>query len=151
MPAWVRADVLNYADTGGLNPDGSLNYTVYYSSNQSNFPKVGISLEVMKFINKAAGDAKVLGARGLLSTHWRTATPPTDLTPQRQGPCLWHVQCLQGPESYKLFRRCPATGNDVTDANGEATFTYTSNGVAGSDTIRATIGDLSRTTSTRRG
>ena len=34
------------------------------------------------------------------------------------------------------------TGNDVTDASGEATFTYTSNGVAGSDTIRATIGDL---------
>ena len=34
------------------------------------------------------------------------------------------------------------TGNDVTDANGEATFTYTSNGTAGTDTIRATIGDL---------
>ena len=41
------------------------------------------------------------------------------------------------------------TGNDVTDANGEATFTYTSNGTRGTDTIQATIGDLVSNTVTK--
>ena len=40
MPAWGSRGRPDYADTGGLNADGSLKYQVYYWNNQSNFPKV---------------------------------------------------------------------------------------------------------------
>jgi PKD repeat protein len=267
MPAWVRADVLNYSNSG-LNSDGSLKYQLYNSDNQSNFPKVGVALEVMKFVNKPAGDAKVLGAQGLLSTHWAAGYSTDGFDGPNKGHAygmfnafkglkLYNVQTLPGvgraagpgsipandwhadyqdfllanqvaandptggnfafpngfsyqgassdmgagtpgytaiaelilsptalvvPASLTLSpltatNQLPGqnthtvtavgtstsgsfipgatvtftvtagpnigqTGNDVTDANGEATFTYTSNGAAGSDTIQATIGDL---------
>ncbi|HEY9246763.1 MAG TPA: Ig-like domain-containing protein, partial [Candidatus Methanoperedens sp.] len=41
---------------------------------------------------------------------------------------------LSGPNA-------PKTGNSTTDSNGTATFTYTSNGIAGTDTIQASFID----------
>jgi 6-phosphogluconolactonase (cycloisomerase 2 family) len=42
-----------------------------------------------------------------------------------------------------------ASGGGITDTSGQATFTYTSNGVAGTDQIRANIGTLQSNTVTK--
>ena len=41
-----------------------------------------------------------------------------------------------------------AGGTDITDANGQATFTYTSNGLTGTDSIQASFVDATETTRT---
>ena len=267
IPAWVRNDVTNYANTGGLSTDGSLKYQVYYGNNASNFPKVGIALQVDAFINKPAGDALVTGAQTLLSNNWAAGYTTDGFVGANKGHAygmfnafkglkLYNVQTLPGvgrpagpgsipandwhadyqdylvanqvaannqaggnfnfPNGWSYCGLCnlgggaqaftaiaelilspvalivPAnltlspltasntlpgdnthtvtavatstsgsfvpgstvtftvtagpntgqTGSDVTDANGEATFTYTSNGTPGTDTIEAAIGDL---------
>jgi PKD repeat protein len=267
IPAWVRADVANYASTG-ISTDGSLKYQLGNGNNQSNFPKVGIALQVQKFINTPPADAKVVGAQNLLSNFWPNGYSNDGFIGANKGHAygmfnafkglkLYNVQTLpgvgraagpgaipandwhadyqdylvanqvaantttggnfafpqgwsysgagndhgSGPQTFTAIAELilspvalvvPAnltlapltatntlpgdnthlvtavatstsgsfvpgstvtftvtagpnigqTGNDVTDANGEATFSYISNGAAGSDTIRATIGDL---------
>jgi hypothetical protein len=271
IPAWVRNDVANYALTG-ISSDGSLKYQLDYGDTQSNFAKVGIALEVQKFINTAAGDAKVISAENLLGSHWNTGYFNDFFDGSNKGHAygmfnafkglkLYNIQNLSGvgraagpgpiladdwhadyqdflvahqnvqndpnggdflfPSGFSHCGTCsdfgagtqgftaiaelilspvalvvpahltlspltatntlPAdnthtvtavatstsgsfvpgstvtfkvtagpnsgqTGTDVTDANGEATFTYTSGGGQGTDTIVATIGDLTSNT-----
>jgi hypothetical protein len=67
---WVRPDVSNYA-SNGLQADGSLMYQVECCGG-SNFPKTGIALQLMHFINRPAADPQAVSAANLLSTHWAT-------------------------------------------------------------------------------
>ena len=101
MPAWVRADVTTYAGNG-LNSDGSLKYQVYYGDNQSNFPKTGIALEVMSFINKPGGDAKVLGAKGLLSTYWLNGYTTDGFDGHNKGHAYGMFNAFKGLKLYNI-------------------------------------------------
>lgn len=102
IPAWVRTDVANYANTGGLSSNGSLKYQVYFGDNQSNFPKVGIGLQLMKFINKPAADPKVTGASGLLSSNWGAGYSTDGFVGANKGHAYGMFNAFKGLKLYNI-------------------------------------------------
>ena len=57
---------------------------------------------------------------------------------------MYHGEAVPGAEVHFSVIRGPnsgVVGDNITDVNGEASFTYTSNGFPGIDTISVEIGD----------
>jgi hypothetical protein len=108
LPAFVRPEVDNYA-ADGLNADGSLKYQVFYGP-ISNFPKTGIALEVMFFINRPLSDGQVQGAINLLDTFWATGYSTDTFVGANKGHSYGMFNAFKGLKLYGV-NNLPTVGD----------------------------------------